>query len=82
MKLFSALVRAALRNRNDKLTQRDTKEAQLAAYQATGKKITNATKRNKPINGKQTYQEELAKRMALVNQRSKRREQFFDDLTK
>ena len=82
MRLFSALVRAALRNRNDKLTQHETKEAKLAAYQATGKKIANATKHNRSINGKQTYQEELEKRMALVNRRSKRREQFFDDLTK
>lgn len=82
MRLFSALVRAALRNRNDKLTQHETKEAKSQAFQVVGDKINQAKEKKKFFNAKQTYATELEKRMALVNRRSKRREQFFDDLTK
>lgn len=80
MGLLSAFVKTALRYGNDKLTEHETQKAKSQAFQVVGDKINQAKEKKKFFNAKQTYATELEKRMALVNQRSKRREQGIDDL--
>lgn len=80
MGLLKGLLRLAAHNVNDGVTEKELRTNVRKAYVQNGRNMKRAKKQGKRINGSQGYYIQLDKLNSQTNKKSKRREQFIDDI--
>ncbi len=80
MGLLKGIFRFTAHKINDGFTEKELKENGGKAYCQNGRNMKKAKKQGKHINGSQGYSRQLEKLNNKTNKKSKRREQFIDDI--
>lgn len=80
MGIFKAGSKFIARKVNDSVTNRQRDTVQEKTYRQTGKQLQQASKQGRHVNGRALYEKNLKRNTRAIEQNSKNREKFINDL--